>query len=341
MTEMKPLGDVEKISGIAFGFMASKALFSALHMKLFDVLADGPRTAAQVAAATQATQHGVETLLTGLAGLGLVSKEGDAYRNSEDADLYLVTTSRHYYGDYLTHQIDQQMYPFMGNLNLALEGRTDDIEFEDYETWMADKEQAEIFSRSQHGGSLGPGKVVAKLYDLSGARKLLDVGGGTGAFSIMMCRKWEDLQATILDFPNVAEVGEPFVNEAGLGNRVTYLPGNALKTAWPAGQDVVLMSYLFSGIPADALPAVVANAWDALEPGGRVIIHDFMVDDDRAGPPLAALWALQHLVFTPGAASLTPGTVKDMLATQGFAEVEERPLIPGMTRVVSGVKPKD
>ncbi len=340
MTEMKPLGDVEKISGIAFGFMASKALFSALHMKLFDVLADGPRTAAQVAAETSATEHGVETLLTGLAGLGLVHKDGTAYRNSEDADLYLVTTSKHYYGDYLTHQIDQQMYPFMGNLNLALEGRTDEMEFEDYESWMGDKDHAELFSRSQHGGSLGPGKVVAKSYDLSAARGLLDVGGGTGAFSIMMCRKWPELKATVLDFPNVAEVGRPYVDEAGLSDRISYLPGNALKTAWPGGQDVVLMSYLFSGIPADALETVVANAWDALEPGGRVIIHDFMVDDNRAGPPLAALWALQHLVFTPGAASLTPGAIKDMLSAKGFTEVDERSMIPGMTRVVSGVKPK-
>lgn len=340
MTEMKPLGDVEKISGIAFGFMASKALFSALHMKVFDVLAEGPKTAAQVAAATPGTEHGMETLLTSLAGLGLVQKDGPAYRNSQDADLYLVTTSKHYYGDYLTHQIDQQMYPFMGNLNLALSGRTDDIEFEDYETWMADADQAELFSRSQHGGSLGPGKVVAKLYDLSDARKMVDVGGGTGAFSIMMCRKWEDLHATILDFPNVAKVGEPYINEAGLGNRITYQPGNALKDAWPQNQDVVLMSYLFSGIPADALSSTVANAWDALEPGGRVIIHDFMVDDDRAGPPLAALWALQHLVFTPGAASLAPAMVKDLLSAQGFTEIEEQPLIPGMTRVVSGVKPQ-
>lgn len=337
---MKPLGDVERISGIAFGFMASKALFSALHMGVFDALADGPKTLAELAAATPATEHALETLLTGLVALELVEKDGGRFRNTRDSETYLVSTSPNYYGDYLRYQIDQQMYPFMENLNLALEGRTDEIRFESYETWMADKEQAELFSRSQHSGSLGPGAVVAKRYDLAHARSLLDVGGGTGAFSIMMCRRWPELKAAILDFPNVAEVGRDYVDDAGLGNRITFLPGNALETPWPAGQDVVLMSYLFSGVPADGLPVLAANAWKALEPGGRVIIHDFMVDDDREGPPLAAMWALQHMVFTPRAASLTPGRVTDLLAAQGFGDIDEWPLIPGMTRVVSAIKPE-
>ncbi|EKV32703.1 hypothetical protein C882_1540 [Caenispirillum salinarum AK4] len=339
---MKPLGNVERISGIAFGFMASKALFSALHIGVFDQLAEGPKTVGELAEATGATEHALETLLTGLVSLELVqpTSDGKAYKNAEDTNTFLVSTSRHYYGDYLRYQIDQQMYPFMDNLGHAIKGDTDKIEFDTYETWMADKEQAEIFSRSQHGGSLGPGAVVAKSWDLSDARTLLDVGGGTGAFSIMMCKRYPELKATVLDFPNVVALAEEYIAEADMSDRIDVIGGNGLTSQWPAERDVVLMSYLFSGVPADGLETLVKNTWAALKPGGRVIIHDFMVDDDRTGPPLAAMWALQHMVFTPRAASLTPGRVMELLKAQGFGDMEEKPLIPGLTRVVSAVKPQ-
>jgi SAM-dependent methyltransferase len=336
---MKPLGDVERISGIAFGFMASKALFAGLHLGIFDALADGPQTLDELAAKSGTERAALETLLTGLVSLDLVVREDERYRNSEDAELYLVSTSPNYYGDYLRMQIDQQMYPFMQHLPKVVEGKTDEVPYEDYETWMGDPEEARVFSESQHGGSLGPGAVLAKRVDMAGRKSLLDVGGGTGAFSIMMCKRHPEVRAVVLDFPNVAKLGEDLVKDEGLGERIAFLPGNALKVEWPGAQDAVLMSYLCSGVPGRALPELMRRAYAALKPGGLLIVHDFMVDDDRQGPPLAALWALQHMVFTPRAASLTGAQLSALMADAGFEGATVSNLIPGMTKVITALKP--
>lgn len=337
---MKPLGDVEKISGIAFGFMASKALFSALHLGVFDRLAEQPRSLKELADLTEADAPQLETLLTGLVAIDLLEKDDDTYRNASESETYLVRGKPNYYGDYLCYQIDRQMYPFMEHLVDALKGQTERIKYEDYETWMADPEQARLFSESQHHGSLGPGAVVAKRIDLSGARTLLDVGGGTGAFSIMMAKRYPELTCTVLDFPNVVKLGEKLVAEADLQKRISFLGGNALKTEWPGQQDAILMSYLMSGVPGDSIPGLLDTAFDSMAPGGTIILHDFMVEDDRAGPPLAAMWALQHMVFTPRAASLTPGYLADLLEKSGFASIRTMSLIPGMTKVVYARKPR-
>ena len=94
-------------------------------------------------------------------------------------------------------------------------------------------------------------------------------------------------------------------------DRVRYIPADALTAEWPTRQDAILMSYLFSGVPGTELPRLVQQAYDCLAPGGHFIVHDFMVEDDRTGPPMAALWQLQHMAFTPDARSVTPGLAEE------------------------------
>ncbi|NER85019.1 MAG: hypothetical protein F6K42_37030, partial [Leptolyngbya sp. SIO1D8] len=112
---------------------------------------------------------------------------------------------------------------------------------------------------------------------------------------------------SIIDFPNVAEIGWRFISEAGLVDRVRYIPGNAVEAEWPGRQDAILMSYLMSGVPGPAVAQLLDKAFAALKPGGRLMVHDFMVDENRRGPALAALWQLQHMAFTPDAHSLSVG----------------------------------
>ena len=121
---------------------------------------------------------------------------------------------------------------------------------------------------------------------------MLDVAGGSGAFTIALCQKHRNLYATILDFPSVVEVARHYVAEAGIQDRVGYIEGDALKAAWPVGQDVVLLSYLLSAVGKADIEALVHRAYASLKPGGTLIVHDFMVDEDLTGPASAALWML-------------------------------------------------
>jgi ubiquinone/menaquinone biosynthesis C-methylase UbiE len=337
--EARTLETSEDLSHIAFGFMASKALFGALHVDLFTKISEGAGTIEEICAATKVPRNRIVTLTTALYSIGVLTWADGRYGNSPAAEQFLVQGAKYDFGDYLRYQIDQQMYPFLQQLNQVLDGTLDPEQVDSYAHWMSDAEQAVLYSEAQHSGSLGPGRTLARTVDLSSARQLLDVGGGTGAMTISLCKAYPELQSTIIDFPNVAEIGWRFVADAELVDRVRYIPGNALEAAWPSGQDAILMSYLMSGVPGDRLPSLCAQAYDSLEPGGVLMVHDFMVEPNRRGPALAALWQLQHMAFTPDARSIATNELAKTLETAGFEITHSDDLIPSMTKLIVGKKP--
>lgn len=333
---MQPATEADQISNIAFGFMGSKALFVALDLKMFTHLSGGPMTAEEMAAASGIHRDRAETLMTALAGLGLLVVEDGRFANAPASEAFLVQGAKYDFGDYLRLQVGKQMYPLLNQLDGAVKGTLSEADTASYEQWFSDPDQARLYSESQHAGSLGPARQLAKKVDLTGVKTLLDVGGGTGAFAITLCKSFPELTATIVDFPNVAALGRGYVERAGLSDRITYVDGNALKTEWPGGQDVVLMSYLFSGVPGEFHDDLITDAKAALVPSGRLVIHDFMVEADRSGPGLAALWQLQHTAFTPEARSVDTATLAQEMGRGGFEQVEVMEMIPEMTKLAVG-----
>lgn len=338
---MKPLETPEEIFEVAFAYMKSKALFAGLHLGVFDALGDDARSFSQLLEQTGAEERGLTTLLTALVSIGLIQREDERYRNAPASLAMLVGSSEGGFGDYCRNQVDRQMYPFLHNIADVLRGRRDTVPFEDYETWFRDPGEASLYSESQHSASLPAAGLLAALVDLADVRRLVDVGGGSGAFAITLCQAHPEMSATIIDFPNVAEVGRGFVAKAGLEDRIDFVCGNALDVEWPADVDAALFSYVSGSVSAEGVSEMYRRAHRSLRPGGIAMVHDFMVDDDRSGPPLPALWAFQHSAFTPGGVGLTPGFVSDSLREAGFVEIEVKPFIPGMTRLVLGRKSGD
>ncbi|MBN9887288.1 methyltransferase [Salipiger abyssi] len=337
---MGPLTEADEISQIAFGFMGSQALFTALDHGVFTELSGGPKTAEEIGAKSDLHRDRAETLLTALAGLGLVEVAEGRFANSPAAEAFLVKGAKYDFGDYIRLQVGKQMYGLMGQLGAAVSGDLDEDATASYEQWFSDPEEARLYSESQHAGSHGPARQMTRRVDLSGAKKLLDVGGGTGAYAITFCRAFPELSATIVDFPNVAALGRSYVEKAELSDRISYIDGNALETEWPGGQDVILMSYLFSGVPGDTHEGLMKRAFDCLAPGGKLLIHDFMVHADRSGPALAALWQLQHTAFTPEARSVDAEGLASELTALGFTDVNVEPMIPEMTMLAVATRPE-
>ena len=338
-----PIKDAEAISHIAFAFMGSKALFTALDIGVFTHLS-GSRTmtlAELNAAVPHVPERSLQTLMTCLTSLGLVNHSDAGFSNVEASEAFLVRGAKHDFGDYLRFQIDKQMYPFMEHCSDVLQNKPSAAKAVDYEQWMSDPVEARLYTESQHAGSTGPARGLSKKIPeiLGECRTLLDVGGGSGGFSITLAKQWPELSCTVVDFPNVCAVGRDFVERDGMGGRVDFLEGNALTTDFPGERDAVLMSYISSSVGGDDLPSLYSKAFAALKPGGSVFVHDFMVEDDRTGPPLAALWALQHMVFTPGAVSITPAHLTGLLEGAGFGDVQVWEMIPGLTKVAVATKP--
>ena len=334
---MEPLTDVRDISRIAYGFIASKALFAALELDLFSRLLE-PKSTDALARESGIPARRVKTLLATLTALGLIVRDGDRFHNSPASERYLTRGSPASFGEYYRLQVNRQLYPALEHLDAGLAGDASNLAV-DQEGLLSDPAEAEIFSVAQHAASLGPAIRLATAIDLHGSRTLLDVAGGSGAFAITLCRHYPELAATIIDFPNVTEIARRFIADAGLSKRIELVGGSALDTEWPGNQDVVLMSYLLSAVKEDDIPTLLASAYRSLRPGGLLIVHDFMLDDDEQGPALAAQWFLMNLAFQPDAGSFSAATLGLLLAEQGFMSVSSQTLIPQITKIVVASRP--
>ncbi len=332
---MELLSEAKDLSDIGYGFMASKVLFAALDLEIFTHLADTPLSADDLGRRTKAAPNGLRTLLRACTSLGLLGLDGGRYFNSPAAANYLAMKAPMYFGDYFRYQIDRQIYPSLEALGDALNGKPTTPMY----ARMSSPDEAGLFSRAQHVGSMGPAHVLAHRVDASRWTSLLDVAGGSGAFSIALCKRNPQLHATIIDFPNVVQIAQRYVSESGLSERILTVPGEALATQWPGGQDAVLMSYLFSAMPAATFRPLVDKAWQALKPGGTLLIHDFMLDDQRHGPTNAALWFVANITSGPDLVSFSAADLTTILLDSGFTAPQSGDLLSGLTGLVSALKP--
>ena len=334
----KALTDVREISKLAYGFMASRALFAALELRLFGHIAAGARDLAALSGATGAPEHRIATLAAALVSVGALVREDGGLANAPAVATYLDPAAHAYFGDYYRLQIGRQIYRDMMNLDAGLAGDRAALAHEEMSGWLSDPEEARTFSDAQHAGSMGPALMLAKRLDLSGVRSLLDVAGGTGAYSIAFRRANPGLSTAILDFPSVIEVARGYVERAGLADSIALIPGDARQADWPGGHDVVFMSYLLSAVRGDDIAPLLQRARGALRPGGKLIVHDFMLDETRSGPSSAALFFLSYLSSNPDAVSFTAADVARWMEAAGFVDPTEEIMIPDITMMVTATR---
>ncbi len=330
---MNAITDVREISKIAYGFMGTQALVAGLDADVFGQLRDGALTAADLAEKVGVRADRLAMLLTPLVALGLLTKEGDRYANAPASTKYLDPEAPEYFGEYIRLQVGKQIYPHALNIGKALAGAPVGL----YQEVAKDPEEAAAFSHSQHVGSMGPAYLAARKVELDAPQRLLDVAGGSGAFTITLCRKYPELHATIVDYPAVTDVARKYMAEAGLEGRVDYVEGDALESAWPIEQDVVLMSYLLSAVGKEDIGVLMRKAYAALRPGGKLVLHDFMVNADGTGPLSAALWMLV-MVTSPEPVALTAEYLEKEVEAAGFSEIESDDLVPTITKILVATK---
>jgi 2-hydroxy-4-(methylsulfanyl)butanoate S-methyltransferase len=337
---IKPIEDVRDISAITYGFMASKALFAALDFDLFTRIEGGADSAATLASATGISENRLVTLLAALKSVGLISEREGRLINAPATSKFLVAGAPGDFRDYVRLVNGALGYETFRHLSGALRGERVFADKGFYEgLFYSAGIGGEQFSSAQHSGSLGPARLMAKRVDLGGRKQLLDVGGGSGAYSLAFCKANPQLKATILDFPQTVETARRYAQQSGLTNRVAHLAGNAITTDWPKGHDVILMSYVWSAVGADDINVLARRAFDALPGGGLVLVHDFMVDNTREQPAFAAWYLLGSVLDNPNAACLTPEYVEGALKRAGFKVEGSEIMLAGITMLTRALKP--
>lgn len=309
---------------LATGFWAFKTLAAAHELDLFSHLSGtAGTTAGGLAEAFAIEERPAQMLLTGCAALGLLVKNDDRYVNSPLAEEFLVRGKPYYFGGWV-RMLDQRLYPGWGRLAEAIRTNRPTTWDPDRQGSLFDGEDPgllAVFWEAMHSLSTFTARALGQAIDLSGTRRLLDVGGGSAAYDIELCRLYPDLTATVYELPKVVDIAAGKVKEAGLAERIDTVAGDFFAdSALPGGYDTILLSMVLHDWAEDRCRAILRKCWAALPSGGQVVIAELLVNDARTGPPAAALMSLNMLVETEGR-NYTSAEYGAWLADLGFRDV--------------------
>jgi SAM-dependent methyltransferase len=200
-------------------------------------------------------------------------------------------------------------------------------------------EHARRYHEATSSVGMGAARKFLREVDLSGRRKILDLGGGSGAYSIQAALKYPDVEAVVLDLPEVVVVSREFIADHDVQDRVTAEVCDFTNDAFPAGADVILMNSNLPIYSGEVIQQVVQKAFDCLEPGGEMHICGEMVNEDWKGPLIPAMCGIHGVLHHSTALPHTPSACIGYFENAGFQNVKVREFIPDILRHISGFKP--
>jgi len=311
------------LMALSTGFWAFKTLAAAHELDLFSHLAGGEGTTVMdLAQAFGLHPRPAEMLLTGCAALGLLEKSNGRYRNTPLSETYLARGKPYYFGGFV-QMADKRLYAGWGKLVEALRTNRPTTWDPAVQSSMFDGENPTMlatFWEAMHSLSTMTARRLGEAVSLGGFRHLLDIGGGSGAYDIELCKQYKTLRATVLDLPHVAAIAARRIAEAGLTDRIDTVSGNFFEQL-PPDHDVHLLSMILHDWDEAKNRALLRRSFDALPSGGAVVISELLVNDEKTGPAPAALMSLNMLIETEGR-NYTPAEYSAWLKEAGFRDIE-------------------
>ena len=311
------------IINMASAFYDSCVLFTASDLGVFATLAKlGKANVATLANELKLDPRGARLLLDAATTLDLLEKDGDQYSNTQETNIFLVPGSP---GD-LSGAIryNRDVYAAWGDLkNLATTGKP----VEKPELHLGDDaDRTRTFVMSMHYRALGIGQAVVPMLDFSTCKKILDVGGGPGTYSVLIARSNPDVNCTVLDLPEVAKIAAELIEQQGMADRVKTLPGSYRTIDFPQDNDAVNFFGVLHQESPESILDQFKKAYDSLNDGGTINVMDMMTDHTHTQPKFSALFAVNMALTTDNGWVFSDSQVKGWLTEAGFTDLKVTPL---------------
>ena len=304
----------QNIFSLLLAFQQTAALRGAIELDLFTAIGLGKSSVSDLAAHCQAAERGIRILCDALVAIGLLTKEADRYGLTEEAARFLDRASPTRVGDVAKFMGSETITSSFRDIaetvrrgGTILEGNGT-LE-PDHPAWV------------EFAGSMAPlAEAVASLLESSGttARKVLDIAAGHGLFGISVARRSEHTDLVALDWRAVVEVARENAECAGLSGRFCTVAGSAFEVDLGSGYDLVLLPNFLHHFSRQECVDALQRIHQALAPGGRVAIVEFIPDENRVASREPALFALTMLATTPNGDAYTFAEYASMLAEAGF-----------------------
>lgn len=305
-----------KLLNLSGAYWETCTLHAAVKLELFSIIADQALAAQEVARRGNADSRATAMLLDALCAMGLLQKEADTYRNTRDARTFLCKDSPRYVGYMIMHH--HHLVESWARLDEAV------VTGKPISPLLAHDEniRRESFLMGMFNLAMGMAPELVPTLDLAGKTRLLDLGGGPGTWAIHFCKHNPQLKATIFDLATTRPFAEKTVAGFNLTERINFVSGDFHKDAFGGPYDVAWLSHILHGEGPEDCRKIIRKTAEALESGGKMIIHEFILDDSKTAPLFPALFSLNMLVATDAGQSYTESEIRQMMENAGIEDIQ-------------------
>ncbi len=310
------------------GFMPSRCILTAFELDIFTAVGDGA-SAEEVGAKINASARGTGILLNALVALGLLTKSGHEYRNTAESARFFAEGSKDNQRNALLHTAG--LWHRWSTLNEAVRsGSCVGSARAGNPNWTSN------FIAGMQNFAKDRAPLVVKALGTTGVRRILDLGGGSGAYSIAFAKASSDVKSEILDLAEVTPLTTEYLSKAGVAAQVSARSGDMLHDEYGSGYDLILLNAICHMFSEEQNREMFSRARKALAPNGRLAVQDFILNPDKAGPLQAALFSVNMLTGTEAGRSYSEPEYTAWMKAAGFAEVH-RINLPGPSDLIVGV----
>jgi SAM-dependent methyltransferase len=313
-------------------FRISRIILTAHELNICTLLKDGPLNSQAVAFAIGADERATDRLMNSLVPIGLLKKSGPLFSNTDFSTRYMIQGQPGFMGG-LSHIV--QLWRTWSTLTEAVKAGTSVAMQKPIggreDNWV------ESFIAAMHARAIQQSKEIAAVLDLSQVKTLLDVGGGSGAFTFELIRENPVIRGTIFDLPNVIEITKKYIAREGFENMVKTIAGDYLTDKFGYDFDLVLASAIIHINSPEENRHLVHKCADALNPGGQLVILDHIMNDDRTDPAVGAIFAINMLVGTEKGDTYTEKEIKSWMQEAGLKYIRRKDTPQGSSMMI-GVK---
>ncbi|MCP4744852.1 MAG: methyltransferase domain-containing protein [Desulfobacteraceae bacterium] len=323
-------GSLLQLSG---AYWQAFTVHTGVKLDLFTLLDEKPLSVDQVASRAKSDIRGMKMLLNALSAIGLLRSKEDCYHCSTEAKRYLSKNSADYIGYMILHH--HHLAPSWAMLDQAVKTGEPvrDRTAVNEDTWR------EAFLMGMHTSARLHAPGIVERLDLSNNKRFLDMGGGPGTYAVHFCRKFKNLSAIVFDLATTRPFAEKIISQYNLSDRISFLPGNFLMDDIGGPYDTVWMSHILHAESSVNCQMLIKKAADAIEPGGILIIHEFILNDSMDEPLFPALFSLNMLLGTTAGQSYCEKHLCGMLEKAGISKITRDTYCgPNQSGILWGVK---
>jgi 2-polyprenyl-3-methyl-5-hydroxy-6-metoxy-1,4-benzoquinol methylase len=315
---MKEITSFEHIRDTAYSFQESRILLTAFELNIFTILDKHIMSSEEMSGKINADNRATNRLMNALCGMGLLKKVKGKFYNSDLSSKYLVEGKPEFMGNlYHTNHLWNTWSHLTGSVKKG-NSFLGDQNKKEKEEWV------DSFIAAMHYRGVKQAKLLAMMFDLSGIKKMLDVGGGSAAFSMELVKRNLSIKAVVLDLPHVIPLTKTYVEEEKLKDNFDFIEGNYLVKDFGSGYDLILLSAIVHINSYDQNKMLVRKCAEALNSNGMIIINDFVMNNERTQPYHGAVFSLNMLVGTSNGDTYTEEEMKEWLSAAGFSKIERK-----------------